>query len=89
MHLVLAVDSDLHPLGEGIHNRDADTVQAARHLVAAGAELAAGMQHSEHRFQGAFAGAGMDIRWDAAAVVGDGAGAVVVEGDVNIGAMAC
>ena len=63
-------------------------MQTAGHLVTAGAKFAAGMQHREHRFERALAGAGVDIGGDAAAVIGDGAGAVVVKGNLDVGAMA-
>ena len=79
VHLVLAVNRDLHPLGEGIDHRHTNAVQAARNLVATRAKLAAGVQHREHGFKGALTGARVDIGGDAAAVVGDGARAVVVE----------
>ena len=88
MHLVLPVHRDFHPLREGVHHRHANTVQAARHLVTASAKLAAGMEHGEHRFQGALAGAGVNIGGDAAAVVGHPAGAIGLQGDHDVGAVA-
>jgi hypothetical protein len=42
------VDLDVEPRRERVDDRDADTVQAAGHLVAATAELAAGVQDGEH-----------------------------------------
>jgi hypothetical protein len=49
---------DLHPLGQGVDGRDADAVQAAGDLVAAAAELAAGVQggHDHWRAEMPFAG---------------------------------
>ena len=47
------------------------------------------MEHGEHRFKGAFAGAGMDIGGDAAAVVANGAGTIRVEAHLDIAAVAC
>ena len=44
---------DREPLGERVDDRDADAVQAAGDLVAAAAELAAGVQHREHDLHGA------------------------------------
>ena len=45
--VAVAVDVELEPLGERVDDRDADAVQAAGHLVAGAAELAAGVQHGE------------------------------------------
>ena len=86
--LALTMDGHLHPLREGVHHRDAHTVQAARHLVTTGAELATGVQHGEHGFQSALAGAGVHVGGNAAAVVGDGAAAVLIEDDENFIAVA-
>ena len=83
MHLALAVHGDFHPFGEGVHHRHAHAVQATRHLVTTGAELAAGVQHGEHRLQGALAGARVDVGGNTAAVVGHRATAVVVEHDFD------
>ena len=46
--MALAVDLDVEPRRQRVDDRDADAVQAAGHLVAAAAELAAGVQHGEH-----------------------------------------
>ena len=43
MHLVLAVDRDLHPLGEGVDHGHPHTVKPAGDLIASGAELTAGV----------------------------------------------
>jgi len=48
MHLAVAPDGEAQPLGERVHHRHADAVQAARHLVAVGVELAAGVQLGHH-----------------------------------------
>ena len=86
--LPLPMNRDLHPLGEGVHHRHADAVQAARHLVPTGAELAAGVQDGEHGFQSAPAGARVHIGGNAATVIGDGAAAILVEDDEDLVAMA-
>ena len=44
-------------------------MQTAGNLIAAAAELTAGVQHGQHRFDGALAGLGVDIGRDTAAVV--------------------
>ena len=52
VELAVALDGDLHPLGEGIDHRGAHAVQAAGDLVGLAAELAAGVQHGHDRLQG-------------------------------------
>ena len=61
-------------LAERVHDAHAHAVQAARHAVAAAvaAELAAGVQHRQHRLQRALARRRVRRRRDAAAVVRDG-----------------
>ena len=78
-HVVLAVAVDLEDqLGrQGVDDRDAHAVQAARDLVALAAELPAGVQHREHDLGGGLARVlGVLVDRDAAAVVGDPAAAV-------------
>ena len=70
MHLTLAAHSDFHPFTEGVHHGNAHTVQTTGNLVTTGAELAASVQHGEHRFQGTLAGAGMHIGGNAPTVIG-------------------
>ena len=56
--------------GQRVDDRDADAVQAAGDLVAAAAELAAGVQHGEHHLdRRACSSAGCGVDRDAAAVV--------------------
>ena len=86
--LVLAMHRDLHPLTEGVDHGHTNPVQATGNLVATGAKLATGVEHGEHRFQGALAGAGVNIGGNAPAVVGDRAGAIVVEHDQDLVAVA-
>jgi len=47
MPFAVAVHPHFELLGQGIHHRDSDAVQSARHLVAALVELAASMEHGE------------------------------------------
>ena len=48
-HVAVALDLEVEPLGQRVHDRHADAVQAARDLVAAAvAELAAGVQDGQH-----------------------------------------
>ena len=59
MHLALSTHRHLNPFAKGVHHRDADTVEATRHLVTTGAEFAPGMQNGEHRLQSALSCAGV------------------------------
>ena len=86
-HLAVAPDFQLQPLGQGVHDRHADAVQAARHLVAVVVELAAGVQDREHDLGRRFA-AFMAIDRNAAAVVHDRDRVIDVDGDVDLVAIA-
>ena len=86
--LAVAADLDLEPVGEGVHAGDADAVEAAGDLVAAVAELAAGVQDREDDLDGGAVLGGVHVDGDAAAVVAHGAGAVGVERDVHVRAEA-
>ena len=70
-------DLDLEPLRQRIDDRDADAVQAARGLVHLGVELAAGVERAHDDFEGGLLGKfRVRVDRDAAAIVGDGEGAV-------------
>ena len=77
--LAVAPDLELEPLGERVHHRDADAVQAARDLVGPVVELAAGVQRGHHDLGGGALLGRMLVDRDAAAVVGDGDAAVLVD----------
>ena len=79
MLLTLAMDNNLNPLTEGVDHGHANAVQTAGHLVATRAEFAAGMEHGQHRLEGAASGARVNIGGNAAAVVGDAGGAIGVD----------
>ena len=66
--------------------RDADAVQAAGYLVAAAAELPAGVEHGHDHLERALSGRVLVDR-DAAAVVDDLAAPVLVQGDVDAGGL--
>ena len=51
-HVAHLADLDVEPAREGVDHGDADTVQPAGHLVAAAAELPAGVQLREHQLHG-------------------------------------
>ncbi len=67
----VALDVDLDALGQRVDHRDADAVQTAGDLVAAAAELAAGVQHGEHDRDRGELLARRDVDRDAPAVVAD------------------
>ncbi len=74
---------DLEPRAQRVHHRDADAVQTTGHLVAAAAELAAGVEHGQrHRHRRHLLARG-GVDGDAAAVVGDADTAVVEQGDLD------
>jgi hypothetical protein len=62
---------DVQPGGQRVDDRRADAVQTAGDLVAAAAELAAGVQLGEHELDGAHALGRVDVGGDAAPVVLD------------------
>ena len=84
--LAVAVDLDDQPGGQGVDDRHADAVQAARHLVAAAAELAAAVQLGQGDLDAGQLLLGIDVRRDPPAVVDDSAAAVGEQGDVDAGA---
>ena len=91
LHLVdfpVFVDLDLQPLGQSVDNRRAHPVEPARHLIAAAAEFAAGVEDGKHHLQGGFTGLGLNVNRDAPAVVGDGDGVARVDGDGDVGTVA-
>ena len=72
--------------GEGVHHRHPDAVQAARHGVGPGLELAAGVQGGEHRGQRRLFGLLVRVDGNAAAVVLDRHRVIGMEGDVDASA---
>ena len=77
--LAIAEDGELELGRERVDDGDADAVEAARHLVGILVELSAGMQLGHDDFGRGHALALVDVGGDAAAVVGDRAGAIGVE----------
>ena len=63
-------------------------MEAAGNLVAASAELAAGMEDGVNDLQSGLAGLGLDVHGDAAAVVHHGDGITLVDLDDDVGAVA-
>ena len=74
-------DVDDEPRGQRVDHGDADAVQATGDLVAAAAELAAGVQHGQRHGDRGHVLAGCGVGGDAAAVVLDPDAAVGGEGE--------
>ena len=74
--LAVAHGLDGQRLRERVDDADADAVEAAGDLVAATAELAAGVEHGVHHLEGVLAGLLLAAHGHAAAVVGVADGAV-------------
>ena len=84
-----AVAADLHlePLGQRVHDRDADPVEPARDLVDRALELPAGVERREHHLRRRLARGRVDVHRDAAPVVHDRAAAVRVEDHPDVRAV--
>ena len=89
VNLTVTVDLDRQPLGQGVDHGGAHAVEAAGDLVAAAAELAAGVEDGVNDLQSGLAGLGLDVHGDAAAVVHHGDGVALVDGDLDLRAVAC
>ena len=74
--VALLVDLGVEPGRQRVDHGRADAVQATGHLVAAAAELAAGVQLGEHELDRGLALGRVDVGGDAATVVGDADAAV-------------
>jgi hypothetical protein len=85
----VAPDPEQEHVREGVHDRDADAVEAARHLVGVLVELAAGMELGHDDLRRRHPLLGMDVGRDAAAVVAHRDRAVGVEHHVDAVAIAC
>jgi hypothetical protein len=70
-------DLDLQAFAQRVDHRGSHAVQAAGHLVGVVVELASGVKRGENHLQRAFAGLGMQVHWDAPAIVADRKGAPV------------
>src|SRR5215831_4450140 len=74
-----AVDAQIEPRRQTIDDRDSHAVQTARHLVSVLIEFSAGVQVGHDDLGGGYALFVVDADRDAAAIVGDGAGAVGIQ----------
>ena len=86
--LSIAIDLALEPIGKRIHALRADAVQAAGEFIRSVAELAARVQIREHQLDRRHA-FGVHLDWNTASVVLDADGAVGVDGDPDVFAIAC
>ena len=86
--LAITVDVRLQPFAQGVNHADADAVQAAGHLVAVAVELAAGMQSREHHLECTDLDVLVHFDGDAPPVVFDRAGAIDLNADQNLRALA-
>ncbi len=89
LHLVdfsVAEDAQLQPVGERVHHRHANAVQAAGYLVAVLVELAAGVQLGHHDLgrRALLIVVVLDVRRDAAAIVDDRDRVVRVDHDLDV-----
>ena len=86
--LAVAINLALEPVGERVGAFGADAVQAAGEFIRAVAEFAAGVQAGEHEFDGGDFRHLVHLDRNAAAVVLDADGAVGVDGDGDVLAVA-
>ena len=86
VELSVAPDLELQPVRQRVDDRHADAVQPAGNLVAVVVELAAGMQFGHHDLgrRALFLVAFLDVRGNAAAVVGDADRIVAVDDDLDV-----
>ena len=87
VNLAVAFDFDVHRRGERIDDGDADAVQAARHLVAFAAELAARVQDGQDDLDRRLA-ALVHVDGDASPIVDDSDAVVLFNRHVNMVAIA-
>ena len=89
LHVLLDVQTtvlahlDAHPFAEGVDHAGADAVQTRGDLVTAAAELAAGVQHGHHHFQGRLLQLRLEVDRDATAIVRDRDRAVGVDNHLD------
>jgi hypothetical protein len=79
----VAPDLEIERFRQGVDDRDANAMQAARHLVAVVIELASRVENRQDDLGGGLT-AGMTIHRDATAIVDNGDGAIDVNSDVDL-----
>ena len=88
IHVAAALDLHDHVRGESVHDRGADAVQTAGHLVHGVAEFAARVQDRVDDARGRDSLGRMNVHRNAAAVVKDRYAAVLLKSDVDLVAVA-
>lgn len=86
--LAVAIDLGAEPIGQGIHALGSDAVQAAGELIGTIAKFAASVQVRQHQLNGGDAFLGVDFHGNATAIVLDAKGAIAVNGDKDVFAVA-
>ena len=86
--MAVATDGQQQLVREGVYHGDADTVQAAGDLVGVVVKLAARVQHGHDDFGSGATLFRVDVDRNTTTVVTDGDGAVGMDLDLNIGAVA-
>ena len=86
LEMEFAFTLDLHfaPFREGIHGRNADTMQPAGNLIPAAVKLSACMQCGHDKFQSRTLLRGMFRNRDTAPIIYHGNAFVLVNGDINL-----
>ena len=87
--LAIAADANLGSLGQGVDNGNADTMKAARHLVAVIVELATCMKDGQNDLDGGDFLLGMLVNGDATTIIDNSNAVVFVNGHLNMRAEAC
>ena len=87
MNLAIATDFDFEPFGDRIDALRADPVEAAGYLIGAFTEFTTRVQVGHHQLEGRDVILRVNVDWDAATIVLNGAGAVVVDADGDLRAV--
>src|SRR6266545_2342308 len=87
-HPSAPADLEIEPLAQRIDDRDAHSMEAARHLVGRVLELASGVKHGQHHLRRRLARLLVRVHRYAAAIVAHRAGAVRVQDDLDAVAIA-
>ncbi len=76
------MDLNFQPFAEGVHDGSAHAVESAGDLVAAAAELSAGVQDGKNNLKSGGAGLFLDINGNAAAVIADADDVSFLDNDI-------
>ena len=84
MDLSAGTDFDRQPFGQGIYDRSAYAVQAARYFIASAAEFSAGMQNGEYDFHRVHARLVIDTCRNTAPVIRNRNGFIFIDGHFDV-----